>query len=219
MSTKMIHATLHEDLNMSMKSAKWVPKLLNKEMKKEQLRTCKVLLVMFCSHSLAILNKIVTMDESAVSFHTPRQSSKASIGWERVSLPHQGSRCMPAGARRWSWPSSTKGVIYTNYVPRGTTVNANYILESLVKFLKVFMQKRPEMEAGDWWFHWDNALVHTVTVVKDWMAARQFQVIQHLPYSLDLAPTYFFLVGQPHPHPGDLQEGVGGGKKAFSIST
>jgi hypothetical protein len=30
-------------------------------------------------------------------------------------------------------------------------------------------------------------------MVKDWMAARQFKVIEHLPYSPDLAPADFFL--------------------------
>jgi hypothetical protein len=49
------------------------------------------------------------------------------------------------------------------------------------------------MAAGDWWIHWDNAPVHTDATVKDWMAARQFKVIEHPPYSPDLAPADFFL--------------------------
>jgi hypothetical protein len=42
----------------------------------------------------------------------------------------------------------SKGLIYTNYVPRGTTMNANCIMEALGKFLKIFKQKRPEMRSG-----------------------------------------------------------------------
>jgi hypothetical protein len=30
-----------------------------------------------------------------------------------------------------------KGLIYDNYVPRGTTVNARYIVEALGSFLKI----------------------------------------------------------------------------------
>jgi hypothetical protein len=45
-----------------------------------------------------------------------------------------------------------KGLIYTNYMPRGTRVNVNYIVDSLGKFLKIFKQKRLEMAARDWWF-------------------------------------------------------------------
>ncbi len=34
----------------------------------------------------------------------------------------------------------SKGLVYTHYAPRGTTVNAKYIVDALCKFLK---------EAGD----------------------------------------------------------------------
>ncbi len=54
-------------------------------------------------------------------------------------------------------------------------------------------QKRLEMAAGDWWCHWENMPVHTAAMVKEWMAARQFKVIEHPPYSRDLAPANFFL--------------------------
>jgi hypothetical protein len=37
----------------------------------------------------------------------------------------------------------SKGIIYTNYMPRGTMVNANYIVEALGKFLKIFRKKGP----------------------------------------------------------------------------
>jgi hypothetical protein len=34
-----------------------------------------------------------------------------------------------------------KGLIYTNYVPRGKTVNANYLVEALSRFSAVFKKK------------------------------------------------------------------------------
>jgi hypothetical protein len=54
----------------------------------------------------------------------------------------------------------SKGLIYTNFVPRGRTVNAAYIFEALTCFLKVFKVKRPTLTAGTWWFHRDNAPIH-----------------------------------------------------------
>jgi histone-lysine N-methyltransferase SETMAR len=86
-----------------------------------------------------------------------------------------------------------EGLIYTNYVPKGQAVNAKYIVEALSKFLVTFKKKRQNMAVGEWFFHWDNAPVHTAAVVKDWMAARNFRLIDHLPYSLDLVPADFFL--------------------------
>jgi hypothetical protein len=43
---KMVHATLHKELQLSKKSARWVTKMLCEEMKKEQLRTCKEVMLM-----------------------------------------------------------------------------------------------------------------------------------------------------------------------------
>jgi hypothetical protein len=48
---------------------------------------------------------------------------------------------------------NNKGLIYANYVLRGTTVNARYIVEALGKFMKIFMKKRAVMAARDWMFH------------------------------------------------------------------
>ena len=41
--------------------------------------------------------------------------------------------------------------------------------------------------------HWDNALVHITAVIKDWFAANALQLLEHPPYSPDLAPANFFL--------------------------
>ncbi len=37
--TRTIHTKLHDDLNLSKKSARWVPKLLSDDMKKERVRS------------------------------------------------------------------------------------------------------------------------------------------------------------------------------------
>jgi hypothetical protein len=52
-----------------------------------------------------------------------------------------------------------------NFVPKGKIVNAAYIIEALTCFLRVLKGKRPMMAAGNWWLHWDNAPVHTATMV------------------------------------------------------
>lgn len=75
-----------------------------------------------------------------------------------------------------------------------TRVNANYIVDTLNRFLNRFQRKRPELWAQkNWWFHWDNASVHTAAVVTEHLAAKAFKVIRHPPYSPDLAPADFFL--------------------------
>jgi hypothetical protein len=42
----MVHATLHKDLQISKKLARWVTNMLYGKMKKERLRTCKAIMGM-----------------------------------------------------------------------------------------------------------------------------------------------------------------------------
>jgi hypothetical protein len=93
-------------------------------------------------------------------------------------------------------------------------------VDALSKFLATFKKKRPNMAAQEWFFHWDNAPVHTAAIVKDWMAARDFRLIDHPPYLPDLGPADFFLfptikwqLAGKNSDPGDLQDDVGGGRQ------
>jgi histone-lysine N-methyltransferase SETMAR len=193
-SVKTVHDILHKDLGLVKKSARWAPRLLNADQKKERVRTCQKFLAAVQRRSMAMLDNIVTMDESAVSFHTP-ETKQQSKQWLPKGQPGPIKAKVQASRTKQMVLAffDAKGIIYTNYAPRGTTVNANYIVEALGKFMKVFRKKRPIMAEGQWFFHWDNALVHTATVVRDWLAARQVQMIDHPPYSPDLAPADFFL--------------------------
>jgi histone-lysine N-methyltransferase SETMAR len=173
--------------------ARWVPTLLTEEMKKERVRTSEAFLAMIRRCSKAMLENIVTMDESAVSFHTP-ETKQQSKQWLKKGEPGLiKAKVHATRAKQMILAFFDAGLIYTNYVPKGTTVNAKYIVEALGTFLKVLRKKRPVMAAGEWFLHWDNELVHTAATVTVWLAARRVKMIEHLPYSPDLAPADFFL--------------------------
>jgi histone-lysine N-methyltransferase SETMAR len=167
-----------------------------------------------------MLDSIVMMDESTVSFHTP-ESKMQSKQWTKKGQPGLIKAKVHVTRSKQMFLAffDNKGLIFTNYVPKGQTVNVNYIVEALSKFLATFKKKRPNMAAGEWFFHWDNAPVHTAAVVKDWMVARDFRLIDHPLYSPDLAPANFFLfptikrqLAGKNTDPGDLQDDVGGGR-------
>jgi histone-lysine N-methyltransferase SETMAR len=138
----------------------------------------------------SFLGKIITMDESAVSMHTPT-SKVQSKQWLKKGTPGPINKAKVTASRTKQMVLAffdSKGVIYMNYVPRGATVNGDYIIKALKNFLK-----RPDLEPGEWMFHWDNAPVHTAEKVQRFLAKRQIQVIPHPPYSPDLAPADYFL--------------------------
>jgi hypothetical protein len=47
------------------------PKAPNQEMKSKRVRICDAFISLLHPHSMAMLDRIVTIDESAVSFHLP----------------------------------------------------------------------------------------------------------------------------------------------------
>ena len=81
------------------------------------------------------LDKIVTMDESAVAFHTP-ETKKQSKQWVKKGAPGP-IKCKTQASRVKQMVLAfhdNKGLIYTNMVPRGTTVNADTIVGALKQF-------------------------------------------------------------------------------------
>jgi hypothetical protein len=74
-----------------------------------------------------------------------------------------------------------KGMVYTICGPKGKTVNTNYITRALCNFLKVYKDKRPELRAGAWFFHWDNAPLHSTKALKDFLNQISIQRIEPPP--------------------------------------
>jgi histone-lysine N-methyltransferase SETMAR len=134
------------------------------------------------------------MDEFAISFHNP-EMKRVSKQWVKKDQP--GPRKAKVHATRTKKMVlvffDAKGVIYMNYVPKGETVNAEYIKKALARFLKVIKGNRPIMSSQDWLLHWDNAPLHTAAKVQEYLAAKGIKTLRHLPSSPDLAPADFFL--------------------------
>jgi hypothetical protein len=51
----------------------------------------------------------------------------------------------------------------------------------------------PEGQKGSWILHHDNAPAHNALSVKTFLAKHKIPVLEHPPYSPDLAPCDFFL--------------------------
>ena len=65
------HRILTEDLRLSKKAARWVPKLLDNEMKNKRIEASEVFVNRAGGSLEVFLSKIITMDETMVSFYTP----------------------------------------------------------------------------------------------------------------------------------------------------
>ena len=73
-----------------------------------------------------------------------------------------------------------------HWVPEESTVSQYYYKQVLEKLRKKVQRKRPEL--------WKNGFIlHQHTLHKTFLAKKQISTLDHLPYSLDLAPGNFFL--------------------------
>ncbi|VVC33042.1 Transposase, type 1 [Cinara cedri] len=80
----------------------------------------------------------------------------------------------------------------TEWVPEGQTVNQIYYLSVLATLRERVRKKRPELwKNNSWILHQDNALAHNALSVKQYLAGKRTPVLEHAPYSPDLAPWRF----------------------------
>ena len=88
-----------------------------------------------------------------------------------------------------------KGIVMTEWVPEGQTVNQTYYLSVLATLRERVRKKRPELwKNNSWILHQDNAPAHNALSVTRYLADKRTPVLQHAPYSPDLAPCDFFFV-------------------------
>jgi len=94
-----------------------------------------------------------------------------------------------------------QGVIHKEFVPEGETINAVYYKVVMERLLNRIRRVRPGMcKSGDWFLLHDNAPSNNATIVKQFSAQRKVTVIDHPPYSPDLAPTDYALFPRVKSH-------------------
>ena len=88
----------------------------------------------------------------------------------------------------------SKGIIHRDFVPIGQTITGTYYLEVLKRLMARIRRIRPEYRGPETWslLH-DNAPSHTSLIVRQFLGRNQVCVLNHPPYSPDLAPYDFSL--------------------------
>jgi len=194
LSRGTINRILHDDLRLSKLSARWVPHLLTDKHKAERIRCAKKFLKSHFECGKAFLDKIVTVDETWVSFTTPETKQQSRQWLPRGCGPPRKAKVIASDKKVMVIAFfDNRGLIYTHYVPKGKTINANYYIDVLRTFQQHLRHKRPTMLENGWFLHHDNARPHTAMATVDYMCQKGIKTIDHPPYSPDLAPCDFFL--------------------------
>ena len=83
-----ISTILHQDLGLVKKSARWVPKLLSDAQKQERVRVCSEFVAAVKRRSKAMLDNIVTMDETS---YTRNKKPVKAVGQKGKTRPPEGA--------------------------------------------------------------------------------------------------------------------------------
>ena len=77
------------------------------------------------------------------------------------------------------------------WVPTGQMVNQQYYIEVLTKLHERVRRKRPVLWKKGWILHQDKAPAYNALSVKQFLANKNITVLEHPPYSPDLASCDF----------------------------
>jgi len=185
-----VRLILTQDLGMSKLCAKIVPKNLSDDQKQNRLRVCQDWLA-----NAGIFSNVITGDETWIYEYDP-ETKKQSMEWKKKGEPRSKKARMSKSKIKAMLILffDSRGIVLQEWVPQGQTVNSAYYLEVMKRLRDRVRKKRPDLwQNQSWVLHHDNAPSHTAIIVKQFLARTSTTVIEHPPYSPDLAPCDFYL--------------------------
>ncbi len=194
-----VQKIVKNELKMRKLAAKFIPKLLTQEQKDNRVRLATMSLQLLEDDPL-FLSKIVTGDESWCFTYDP-ETKKASAQWvsKEGDCPVKPLRARTTKKLLVTAFFDQTGMVYTHFLCR--TMNTKLYCEALTGLRAAIRKKRPFL----WdfqeqnpllrrvWFHQDNARPHVAHKTITTLAESRINLLEHPPYSPDLAPCDFFL--------------------------
>jgi len=184
------HHVITDVLVYSKVCARWVPQILTLENKQVHLTTSRDNLCQYSIDPAKFLHRYVTMDETWAHHFDP-ETKQQSKQWKNVASPPAVKFRKIASADKVLasvfWDS--KGVLMIDYLERGKTVTGVYYAELIQKLLSAIKEKRPGKLSDGVLLHHDNTPAHTSAVSVATIRECGFELLSHLQYSPDLAPS------------------------------
>ncbi len=191
---RTIHHALHNKMKLKKRPAKWVPHTLSNQQKQRRVQMACDLLHHF-RHALTLQDHLVTGDESWFWCYEP-EIKRSTSAWLRSNKrrPHKVSKdqyvCKVMLIVFWN----VQGVIHKEFVPDGKGVDRHVYLCTMRELWEKLHRRCPQLwRMQSFWLHHDGAPAHQADIVVNFLQADNTKILPHPPYSLDLAPSDFFL--------------------------
>ena len=197
---------LTDDLHYRKVCARWVPRLLTDIHKQQRMNSARIFLEMHGREGGQLISRIVTGDETWVHHATP-ETKRQSMVWKTAceSAPKKAKVAHSAGKVMATVFWDCKGILLVDYLPRGTTVNAERYCDVLTKLRATIKRKRPGLLTRKVLLMHDNARPHSAKKTQDLLGQFNWEIFSHPLYSPDLAPSDFHLFPHLKVHLGGLR--------------
>jgi len=160
-SRERVGSIIHEDLDTRKLSAKWVPKCLNADPKRQRCQSSEQILEFFRRDQNDFLSRLVTMDETWL-YHYDPETKQQSMEWGHSGSPRPKIFQVQKSAGKFLasifWDQDCS--LDIDYLPKGQTINVEYYSFLLVQLKDILKDKRRgKVTNGVTFFH-DNAPAH-----------------------------------------------------------
>lgn len=195
-SYERVHHIVHVNLDMRKIAAKWIPKCLNVDQKRARVEASRSICARF-ENDVDFLNRIVTMDETWVHFYDP-ETKQQSMEWRHSGSPRPKKFRVQKSAGKvlasvfWD----CHGVIMIDFLDKGRTITGDYYSTLLTTLRDKIKEKRRGKLSKGVLFLQDNAPAHKSHVVMQKIRDLGLELLEHPPYSPDLAPSDYYLFPQ-----------------------
>jgi len=142
-SRERVGSIIHEDLDMQKLSAKWVPKCLNSDQKSQRCQSSEQLREFFLRDPNDFLSRMVTMDETWLYNYDPETKQQSVEGRHSGSPRPKKFRVQKSAGKVLAsifWDKD--GILLTDYLPKGQTINAENYSSLLVQLKDILKAKR-----------------------------------------------------------------------------
>ena len=189
----IIHEVMDNQLGMKKVCTRWILKLLTPIQRANRVDCYQELLHESKVHQDNFFDLIVTGDESWIRHYDPPSQLEAKI-WKRSGeqTPTRLLQERSAGKVMMIIFWDKDGVLVTECLPRGTTINGSRYASFIERLRSVIVEKGRGKVSRGVLLH-DNAYIHKCNIVQTAIRQAGFIELNYQAYSPDIAPSDYHL--------------------------
>ena len=183
---------MNSHMGMKKVCTRWVPKMLTSIQRTNRVDCCQELLQQSEVNPAKFSDCIVTRDEFWIHHCDPLSQLEAKV-WKKLNqqTPTRLRQERSAGKIMMIIFWDRDGVLLTEYLPRGITINGPCYASIIERLRSTIVEKRRgEVSRGMLLLH-DNDPIHKCKIVQTAIRQLGFIELNHPAYSLDIAPTNY----------------------------